>query len=114
MNNRLPQTALNISSWKIVVRFPVFGLEVPEIWYEARSTVKTVKLVQAIGASDRLRVREAAEIAHCSIGMVYVGIKEGWFKSWSVKRKGFERGTRYIDAKSFRQWLKSQREEISN
>ena len=64
------------------------------------------------GAEDRLRVKQAAQEAKCSGGMIYVWIGENRFKSWTVKRRGFERGIRYIDAKSFRDWLKSQREEI--
>jgi hypothetical protein len=74
-------------------------------------TITTVDPPTQIGAVDRLRVKQAAEEAGFSPGMVYVGIKEGWFKSWVVKRRGYERGIRYIDAKSFRDWLKSQREE---
>jgi hypothetical protein len=66
-----------------------------------------------VAAVDRLRVKQAAVEAACSPGMIYVGIKEGCFKSWVVRRRGYERGIRYIDAKSFREWLNSQREEVT-
>jgi hypothetical protein len=62
---------------------------------------------------DRLRVKQAAQEAKCSGGMIYVWMSENRFKSWTVKRRGFERGIRYIDAKSFRTWLKLQREGVS-
>ena len=65
-----------------------------------------------IGNDDRLRVKQAAQEGKCSNGMVYVWIHENRFKSWVVKRRGYERGIRYIDAKSFRAWLASQREEL--
>jgi len=43
--------------------------------------------------------------------MIYVWMKEERFRTWTDKRRNKERGTRYIDAKSFRRWLKEQRKE---
>ena len=77
--------------------------------HDSRRTVKTVSSVKAV--SDRLRVKESAAEAHVSIGMIYVWMKEERFKTWKVTQRDKERGTRFIDAKSFRAWLKSQREE---
>ena len=66
-----------------------------------------------IGADDRLRPKEAAQMARVSVGMIYRWLHEGRFGSWTVKRRGFERGVRYIDKSSFESFLKSQREEVS-
>jgi excisionase family DNA binding protein len=65
-----------------------------------------------VGADDRLRPKEAAQIARVSVGMIYRWLHEGRFKSWTVTRRGFERGVRYIDRSTFENFLKSQREEI--
>jgi hypothetical protein len=62
-------------------------------------------------ATDRLRVREAAAIARVSAGMIYVWLAEERFKSWTVTRRGFTRGVRYIDRASFEMFLRSQRDE---
>jgi hypothetical protein len=75
--------------------------------------MKTMHPVASITDADRYRPREAAQLARSSIGFIYIGIKEGWFKSWTVRRRGFERGARFIDGPSFRAWLASQKEEIS-
>jgi hypothetical protein len=72
-----------------------------------------INTVDPPSTGDRLRVKQAAKEAECSGGMIYAWIGEGRFKSWTVTRRGYERGIRYIDAKSFRDFLKSQREEIS-
>lgn len=74
--------------------------------------MSSINTVDPTGAGDRLRVKQAAEEARCSGGMIYVWIDERRFKSWTVTRRGYERGIRYIDAKSFRDFLKSQRGEI--
>jgi Helix-turn-helix domain len=65
-----------------------------------------------VGADDRLRPKEAAQIARVSVGMIYRWLHEERFKSWTVVRRGFERGVRYIDRATFEDFLKSQREEI--
>jgi hypothetical protein len=44
--------------------------------------------------------------------MIYRWMHEGRFGHWTVKRRGFERGVRYIDKQSFLAWLESQRVEI--
>jgi hypothetical protein len=62
-------------------------------------------------ADDRLRVKEAAKQAKTSSGMIYNWIHEDRFQSWVSLRRGFERGIRYIDRKSFERFLQSQREE---
>jgi len=61
----------------------------------------TINGVDPRGAGDRLRVNQAAKEANCSGGMIYFWIAENRFKSWTVTRRGFERGIRYIDAKVF-------------
>jgi hypothetical protein len=71
-----------------------------------------INTVDPPGTGDRLRVKQAAKEAECSCGMIYVWIKENRFKSWTVTRRGYERGLRYVDARSFRAWLRSQREEV--
>ena len=58
------------------------------------------------------RPKQAAQKAQVSVGTIYVWGHEGRFKWWTVKRRGFERGIRYIDRASFENFLKSQREEI--
>ena len=63
--------------------------------------------------SDRLRIREAAELAHCSPGMIYVWISENRFKSWTVVRRNYNRGTRYIDGPGLMAWLASQGENFN-
>jgi hypothetical protein len=60
---------------------------------------------------DRLRVKSAAQEAKTSPGTIYNWIKENRFESWVVKRRGYERGIRYIDRESFENFLRSQREE---
>ena len=87
-----------------------FPLAILYFQSESPSIVKTVRSVSA-PVGDRLRVREAAAEGHCSIGMIYVWMKEERFRTWTDKRRNKERGTRYIDAKSFRRWLKEQRKE---
>jgi len=62
---------------------------------------------------DRIRPKQAAIEAQCSVGMIHVWIKQGHFKSWTVTQRDKERGLRYIDAKSFRAFLASQMEEAS-
>ena len=52
-------------------------------------------------------VKEAAQKAKASAGMIYNWLAEERFKSWVVKRRGFERGIRYIDRASFEEFLKS-------
>ena len=76
------------------------------------SSLHTVDPPTRIGADDRLRPKEAAQIARVSVGMIYRWLHEGRFKSWTVVRRGYERGVRYIDRTSFENFLKSQREEI--
>lgn len=51
-------------------------------------------------------------MARVSVGTIYAWLHEGRFGTWVVKRRGFERGCRYIDKASFENFLKSQREEI--
>jgi hypothetical protein len=62
-------------------------------------------------AGDRLRPKEAARIGRTSVATIYVWGKEGKFRWWTVKRRGLERGIRYIDATSFFAFLESQKEE---
>jgi predicted site-specific integrase-resolvase len=64
-----------------------------------------------VGVDDRLRIREAAEQAHTSRATIYRWIEQGFFKSWVVKRRGFERGIHYIDKASFEAFLNSQKQE---
>jgi hypothetical protein len=62
-----------------------------------------------------LRPKQAAEMAAVSVGTIYVWLNEDPppFKTWVVKRRGFERGIRYIDRISFEKFLKSQREDAT-
>ena len=62
---------------------------------------------------DRLRSKQAAQRARVSVGTIYAWMKEKRFESWVVKRRGFERGIRYIDRESFENFLQSQRSEVS-
>jgi Helix-turn-helix domain len=61
--------------------------------------------------SDRLRVKEAAQLARVSVGMLYRWMTEDRFKSWVVTRRGYTRGVRFIDRASFEEFLRSQRKE---
>jgi hypothetical protein len=62
---------------------------------------------------DIIRVREASEQGHVSKGMIYVWLNQDSppFESWVVRRKGFERGIRYIRKSSFLQFIESQLHE---
>jgi len=73
-------------------------------------TFTVMKMLTAAPAADEsgpLRVKEAAQKAKASAGMIYNWLAEERFKSWVVKRRGFERGIRYIDRASFEEFLKS-------
>jgi hypothetical protein len=65
-----------------------------------------------LGERDRLRAKQAAKMADASVGTIYAWMKEEPrpFETWVVKRRGFERGIRYIDKASFERFLKSQRD----
>jgi hypothetical protein len=63
-----------------------------------------------IGTNDRLRTKEAAVIARVSVGLIYRWLNEGRFKSWTVTRRGFTRGVRFIERRSFEEFLSSQRD----
>lgn len=76
-----------------------------------KSKVKFSSAVDRI--DDRLRPREAAEIAHVSVGTINNWWQAGYFESWVVPTRGLERGVRYVDAKSFLSFLDSQREVVS-
>lgn len=65
-----------------------------------------------LATTDRLRVKEAAALARVSVGMIYRWISEGRFKSWTVTRRGYERGIRYIDKTSFDEFLHSQKQAL--
>ena len=60
-----------------------------------------------VDESGPLKVKECARKAKASAGTIYNWLKEDRFKSWVVKRRGFERGLRYIDRASFEEFLKS-------
>jgi len=75
-----------------------------------KSKVKFSPIGETVG---RLRPKQAAIEAQCSVGMIHVWIKQGCFKSWTVTQRDKERGLRYIDAKSFRSFLASQMDEAS-
>jgi Helix-turn-helix domain len=53
----------------------------------------------------RIRPKEAAQLARCSVGTVYVWIHAGHFRTWVVRQRGKERGIRYIDRESFTRFL---------
>jgi hypothetical protein len=63
-----------------------------------------------IPANDRIRVKQAAALAGVSVGTIYVWMAEGRFKTWTVRRRGFTRGIRFIDKVTFDDFLKSQRQ----
>jgi hypothetical protein len=60
--------------------------------------------------NDRIRVKQAAALAGVSPGTIYVWMAEGRFKTWTVRRRGFARGIRFIDKVTFDDFLKSQRQ----
>jgi hypothetical protein len=53
----------------------------------------------------RIRPKEAAGIARCSVGTIYLWMHAGHFRTWVVRQRGKERGIRYIDRKSFEHFL---------
>jgi hypothetical protein len=53
----------------------------------------------------RIRPKEAAQVARCSVGTIYLWIHAGHFRTWVVRRRGKERGIRYIDWESFKRFL---------
>jgi hypothetical protein len=57
---------------------------------------------------DRLRPKEAARMAGVSVGTIYNRMDEDLFKNWQMKRRGFERGIRFIDRASFEKFLAEQ------
>jgi hypothetical protein len=61
----------------------------------------------------RLRPKEAAQIAHVSVGTINNWWQAGCFKSWVVVPRGLERGVRFIDGPSFRAFLAAQEEGVS-
>jgi hypothetical protein len=55
----------------------------------------------------RIRPKEAARIARCSVGTIYLWMHAGHFRTWVVRQRGKERGIRYIDRESFEFFLNS-------
>jgi len=62
---------------------------------------------------DRLRPKEAAAIAHCSVGTIRNWHRAGHFRTWVVPATGSKSGLRYIHAPSFYAFLESQMEKAS-
>jgi hypothetical protein len=56
---------------------------------------------------DRLRPKEAAQIAHVSVGTINNWWQAGYFESWVVVPRDKDRGVRYIDGPSFYAFLES-------
>jgi hypothetical protein len=68
---------------------------------------------QLAACNDRLRVKEAKELARVSTAQIYLWLHEGRFGTWVVKRRGYERGVRFIDRPSFEAFLQSQRQNMA-
>jgi hypothetical protein len=74
--------------------------------------VPEVSEIKSRFVSDRLRMKQATQMAEVSKPTVYQWIRDGCFKSWTVKGRGRLRGIRFIDRKSFEEFLAGQREEV--
>jgi excisionase family DNA binding protein len=75
------------------------------------TSISSKNFPEIIASADRLRVKEAAVLAHVSLGTIYVWIHENRFRTWIVTRRGFQRGLRFIDRASFEDFLRSQRSD---
>jgi len=58
-------------------------------------------------STDRIRPKEAARIGEVSVGTIYAWMHLKCFDNWDVRRRGRERGVRYISRKSFMEFLQS-------
>jgi hypothetical protein len=58
--------------------------------------------------ADRIRPKEAAQIARVSVPLVYRWMHEGGFEHFEVRQRGRERGMRFIVRSSFLKFLEEQ------
>jgi len=75
--------------------------------------IKKIKEKQSAALTDAakyVRIPQAMAATGLSRSMVFEGIREGWFKSKLIKRRGATRGVRLINMESLLQWIESQPE----